>query len=74
MRKRKLKVSTREKCFLEAPKDPTVGANLPAETIWLMMNAALYLRRPLLVTGRPGVGKSSLAYSVAEELKLGAVL
>jgi MoxR-like ATPase len=39
-----------------------------------MVNAALYLRRPLLVTGRPGVGKSSLAYSVAEELKLGAVL
>ena len=39
-----------------------------------MVNAALYLRRPLLVTGRPGVGKSSLAYSIAEELKLGAVL
>src|SRR5262245_42666286 len=39
-----------------------------------MVNAALYLRRPLLVTGRPGVGKSSLAYSVAEELKLGTVL
>src|SRR5262245_4940496 len=39
-----------------------------------MVNAALYLRRPLLVTGRPGVGKSSLAYSVAEELKLGSVL
>jgi MoxR-like ATPase len=39
-----------------------------------MVNAAIYLRRPLLVTGRPGVGKSSLAYSIAEELKLGAVL
>src|SRR5262249_23530267 len=39
-----------------------------------IVNAALYLRRPLLVTGRPGVGKSSLAYSVAEELRLGAVL
>lgn len=39
-----------------------------------LVNAALYLRRPLLVTGRPGVGKSSLAYSVAEELNLGPVL
>lgn len=38
------------------------------------VNAALYLRRPLLITGKPGVGKSSLAYSVAYELNLGAVL
>lgn len=39
-----------------------------------MVNAALYLRRPLLVTGKPGTGKSSLAYKVARELKLGEVL
>ena len=39
-----------------------------------MVNAALFLRRPLLVTGRPGTGKSTLAYSVAAELKLGPVL
>jgi MoxR-like ATPase len=39
-----------------------------------MVNAALYLRRPLLVTGRPGTGKSSLAYRVARELRLGRVL
>jgi len=39
-----------------------------------MVNAALYLRRPLLVTGNPGTGKTSLAYAVAEELKLGEVL
>jgi len=38
------------------------------------VNAALYLRRPLLVTGKPGTGKSSLAYAVAHELKLGSVL
>ncbi|MET8998735.1 MoxR family ATPase [Amycolatopsis sp. Hca4] len=38
------------------------------------VNAALYLRRPLLVTGRPGTGKSSLAYRIARELKLGRVL
>ncbi|MFD6322730.1 AAA family ATPase [Streptomyces sp. NPDC058442] len=39
-----------------------------------MVNAALYLRRPLLITGRPGTGKSSLAYRVARELRLGRVL
>ncbi|MGW2570590.1 AAA family ATPase [Streptomyces sp. NPDC001537] len=39
-----------------------------------LVNAALYLRRPLLVTGEPGVGKSTLAHSVAHELGLGRVL
>jgi MoxR-like ATPase len=38
------------------------------------VNSALYLRLPLLVTGKPGTGKSSLAYAVAHELKLGRVL
>ncbi|MEI6046732.1 MAG: MoxR family ATPase, partial [Chloroflexota bacterium] len=39
-----------------------------------LVNAALYLRRPLLLTGNPGTGKSSLAYAVAHELNLGEVL
>ncbi|MDA3642787.1 MoxR family ATPase [Saccharopolyspora indica] len=39
-----------------------------------MVNSALYLRRPLLVTGRPGTGKSSLAFRIARELGLGRVL
>jgi MoxR-like ATPase len=38
------------------------------------VNAALHLRRPLLVTGRPGTGKSSIVRSVALELRLGPVL
>jgi MoxR-like ATPase len=38
------------------------------------VNAALYLRRPLLITGKPGSGKTSLAYAIAYELKLGPVL
>lgn len=39
-----------------------------------LVNAALYLRRPLLVKGQPGTGKSSLAHAVAHELKLGPIL
>jgi MoxR-like ATPase len=46
----------------------------PSDATIRMVNAALYLRRPLLVTGKPGVGKSSLAYEVATELRLGTVL
>lgn len=38
------------------------------------VNAALFLRRPLLVTGPAGAGKSSLIYAVAAELRLGPVL
>ena len=39
-----------------------------------VVNAAIYLRRPLLVTGKPGTGKTSLAYRIAYELNLGTVL
>lgn len=39
-----------------------------------LVNAALFLRRPLMITGKPGIGKSSLAYAVAHELELGRVL
>lgn len=38
------------------------------------VNAALQLRRPLLVTGKPGIGKSTLAYAVARQLGLGDVI
>jgi MoxR-like ATPase len=39
-----------------------------------LVNAALCLRRPLLITGNAGVGKSTLAYAVAYQLGLGNVL
>ncbi|MCX4696210.1 MoxR family ATPase [Streptomyces sp. NBC_01408] len=39
-----------------------------------VVNTALHLRRPLLITGKPGVGKSTLAYSIASDLGLGPVL
>jgi MoxR-like ATPase len=45
-----------------------------ADHVVRAVNAALYLRRPLLVTGKPGVGKSSLAYAVAYQLRMGPVL
>ena len=38
------------------------------------VNAAIHLRRPLLITGAPGAGKTSLAYAIAHELQLGPVL
>ncbi len=44
------------------------------ERIVEMINAALYLRRPLLVTGQPGSGKSTLIDAVAYELRMGAPL
>lgn len=60
------------------PPDPQTGekarAYLPADDVVEMVNAALYLRRPLLITGKPGTGKSTLAHHVAYELKLGPVL
>jgi MoxR-like ATPase len=39
-----------------------------------VVNLAIYLRRPILITGPPGSGKSSLAFSVAWTLNLGNVL
>lgn len=46
----------------------------PSPPMILAVNTALYLRRPLLLTGKPGTGKSTLISKVAYELKLGPVL
>ncbi|MBB5866670.1 MoxR-like ATPase [Allocatelliglobosispora scoriae] len=59
----------------EITEDPVAGAEFNADQPTVeAVNAALVLRRPLLLTGRPGSGKSSLIYSVARELRLGPVL
>ncbi|MCX4776098.1 AAA family ATPase [Streptomyces sp. NBC_01264] len=62
-------------------QEPPTGAKVPYSRLYLIgpdeadvVNAALHLRRPLLVTGQPGTGKSSLAHAVAHELALGRVL
>ena len=66
----------------EPAASPSVGASpSPAfiersrtyqatDAIKEVVNAALYLRRPILVTGHPGTGKSSLIDAVAFELGL----
>ncbi len=46
----------------------------PYDEVIEAVNAALYLRRPLMIAGRPGSGKTSLAYAIAHELNLGPVL
>ncbi|WP_067455621.1 AAA family ATPase [Actinomadura macra] len=64
---------------LPVPPGPSGNAHQattyrPSDDAVQQVNAALYLRRPLLVTGPPGTGKSTLAYAVAHELGLGPVL
>ena len=59
--------------FLEAEHERAAPFRPSAEMI-RAVNTALYLRRPLLLTGKPGTGKSTLISKVAWELKLGPVL
>jgi len=47
---------------------------LPSKEMVIAVNAALYLRRPLLITGKPGTGKSTLIAKVAYELRMGPVI
>ncbi|MFI1978928.1 AAA family ATPase [Streptomyces wedmorensis] len=65
----------------ESESESGTGAKVPYPRPYLIgpdeadvVNAALHLRRPLLVTGQPGTGKSSLAHAIAHELNLGRVL
>jgi MoxR-like ATPase len=56
------------------PQELARGANyVCSPELAEAVNAALYLRRPLLLTGNPGTGKSTLIEAVARELRLGPV-
>ena len=59
-----------------APTRGTDGLGIfqPPDGLLDAVNAAVFLRRPLLLTGAPGSGKSSVIHSVAAELDLGRVL
>ncbi|MFY0511880.1 AAA family ATPase [Streptomyces anulatus] len=54
-------------------KDPATTYR-PVPDLVDAVNAALYLRRPLLLTGRAGSGKSTIIRQIAAELDLGEVL
>ncbi|WP_030246716.1 MULTISPECIES: AAA family ATPase [unclassified Streptomyces] len=56
------------------PHRPAGDVFQPPEGLTDAVNAALCLRRPLLLTGPPGSGKSTVIEQVALELGLGAVL
>lgn len=58
----------------EFPRKPLGLKFQPPKGLPDAVNAALNLRRPLLVTGMPGSGKSTVIESVAEELDLDPVL
>jgi len=50
------------------------GKYIASKALATAVNTAFAAERPLLLTGEPGCGKSSLAYAVADELGLGEVL
>ncbi len=61
-------------CLQVSQNNSDTESKNPYEKVISAVNASLYLRRPLMITGIPGSGKTSLAYALAHELNLGPVL
>jgi len=59
---------------LSLPEERGENGVSAGDRVRLAVNAAIHLRRPLLVSGDPGTGKTSLAYAIAWQLGLGPVL
>ncbi|WP_208346775.1 AAA family ATPase, partial [Aetokthonos hydrillicola] len=68
------KLATKKEREINKGKNFRLSDSPLANEVRDAVNAAIYLRRPLLVTGNPGSGKTSLAYAIAYELNLGPVL
>ncbi|MFJ9939555.1 AAA family ATPase [Streptomyces erythrochromogenes] len=56
------------------PRRPSPHTFQPPEGLTDAVNAAVFLHRPLLITGAAGSGKSTVIEQVADELRLGSVL
>ncbi|NUP52940.1 MAG: AAA domain-containing protein [Catenulispora sp.] len=56
------------------PRQPMSAVFQPPPGLREAVNAALWLRRPLLITGLPGSGKSTVIEQVSAELDFGPVL
>lgn len=64
-----LNINAGEKVELDAPKGVPEQVHLFDQKSIDAINAALAARRPLLIRGEPGVGKSQLARAAAKSLK-----
>src|SRR5262245_29946107 len=61
---------TRRSYEFDRYKKPADGGDpfLPSDDLVVAVNTALAAEQPLLVTGEPGTGKTSLAFAIARQL------